>query len=302
MARGLFYWRKKRHNLCIPDKPGWVIHMANWIQAHRRLLTSARLLKAFYETKLNIELELLTEAPVPVLEGDLRFSESVAGYGLWGLRPARPLPDGTLTEIREMCDSILGGIGQLEEKREALERMQLQMERALNGDRPSNVIAFHRKPAAKSRSLNSERIFMLKLDCLIEASDTEEVRRMAMEIHAQSSRVAFVEHKDLDSNARQSITQLLNLGPITLFIPDILELSLFEQEILRHLLRQPVQQRPLLMVGCVIPYSELRGRAVDEEFLTLLARAYIKLTRPFSEYKDQGLIHYFLDSLSSDPT
>ena len=33
-----------------------------------------------------------------------------------------------------------------------------------------------------------------------------------------------------------------------------------------------------------------------------LSRAYIKLTRPFREYKDQGLIHYFLDSLSQNPT
>jgi hypothetical protein len=34
----------------------------------------------------------------------------------------------------------------------------------------------------------------------------------------------------------------------------------------------------------------------------LLSRAYIKLTRPFAEYKEQGLIHYFLDSLSENPT
>lgn len=278
--------------------------MSNWTQAHRRLLTSARILKAYYESKLQMDVELLTEAPVPVLDHDVSFVPSVTGYGLWGLRPSKPITSEIQAEIAQMCEAILGGMEELELKRDALEKLQQHMERALNGEMPSNVINLNRRQINRpSRNQDSGRIVMLKSDCLIEAKDQDEIRKMAMEIHSQSSRVAFVDFYDLDVRIRQSLSQLISLGPITLYVADILKLSLYEQEILRHLMNHPPLQRPLLMVGSVIPYSELRVQPeIDEEFLTLLARAYIKLTRPFSEYKEQGLIHYFLDSLSSDPS
>jgi len=88
-----------------------------------------------------------------------------------------------------------------------------------------------------------------------------------------------------------------------LLVPDILQLGFLEQEILRSVLERDTAQRPLLMVGALHSYADLRDNPkIDRDFLTSLARAYIKLTRPFSEYKDQGLIHYFLDSLSQSPT
>ncbi len=280
--------------------------MTNWMQAHRRLLTSARILKAFYESKLQMDVELLTEAPTPPLETDVSFAPSVTGYGIWGLRPSKPLAPGVHEEISDMCEGILGGLEEMDVKREALERMQMQMEKNLNGEIPSNVIVLHRKPAVRAgRMLSSapHKTYMLKLDCLIEAVTTSEVHKMAMELHSQGSRMAFVDYSELEPLQRQSLSHLMALGSITLYVPDILALNAYEQEIFRHLIQQTTLSRPLLMVGSVKPYSELRGEpAIDDEFLTLLARAYIKLTRPFSEYKEQGLIHYFLDSLSSNPT
>ena len=72
---------------------------------------------------------------------------------------------------------------------------------------------------------------------------------------------------------------------------------------LRHLVLQDTLSRPLVMAGTTVSYSELlTAENIDRDLLTQLARAYIKLTRPFSEYKQQGLIHYFLDTLSSSPT
>ncbi len=253
-----------------------------------------------------MDVELLTEAPTPPLDTDVSFIPSVTGYGIWGLRPSKPVPPAVQAEISEMCESILGGLEDMDVKREALERMQIQMEKNLNGELPSNVIELHRKPLSRISHLpssSSGKTYMLKLDCLIEASQTSEVHKMAMELHSQSSRMAFVDYSKLDLKQRQSISHLMGLGAISLYVPDIMTLTLYEQEIFRHLMQQNTLNRPLLMVGSVKTYSDLRGEArVDKEFLTLLARAYIKLTRPFSEYKEQGLIHYFLDSLSSNPT
>lgn len=279
--------------------------MASWIQAHRRLLASARILKAYYESKLKMNLELLTEAPVPPLDGDVTFSESVTDYGIWGLRPSKPITREIQNEIATMCESILTGLENMEAKREALSKMQMHMERALNGELPSNVISMRRKtlsevPRPKRSTVSG---YVLRSDCLIEAADSEEIHRMAIEIHAHSNRSAFVHFNSLDARQRQSISQLLSLGTITLYVANVLELVPLEQEMFRHLLRENILERPLLMVGTQIPYSELNAQTkMDEALLTQLGRSYIKLTKPFSEYKEQGLIHYFLDSLSSDPT
>jgi hypothetical protein len=278
--------------------------MTNWTQAQRRLLTSARILKAYYESKLKMDLELLTEAPEPRLDGDVSFSESVSGFGLWGLRPSKPISEEVRNEIATMCESILAGLENMETKREALERMQVHMEQSLNGEMPSNVISLRRRaPVRVHAPVRERRTVVLRSDCLIEAGSPSEILKMAEEIHSRSTRSAFVEFAALDIQKRQSISQLMSLGTITLFVPSIMQLTSYEQEILRHLVQQDVLQRPLLMVGCPMPYSELIVQSsLDEQFLSLIGRSYIKLTRPFSEYKEQGLIHYFLDSLSSSPT
>jgi hypothetical protein len=126
---------------------------------------------------------------------------------------------------------------------------------------------------------------------------------MAMELHSQSRRYAFVEYRDLDKSTRASLPDLLAMGAISIFVPSILDLTLAEQSVLRELMEVESVQRPLLMVGSTLPFSELRGESgVNMDFLNQLSRAYIKLTKPFTEYKEQGLIHYFLDSLSESPT
>jgi hypothetical protein len=252
-----------------------------------------------------MDVELLTEAPVPPLEGDVTFSDSVTDYGIWGLRPSRPISLEIHNEIATMCESILTGLENMEAKREALEKLQVHMERALNGEMPSNVIALRRKtpPIISTRATKPPTGYVLRSDCLIEAADTDDIHRMAIEIHAHSDRSAFVHFSTLDPRQRQSISQLLSLGTITLYVANVLDLVPLEQEMFRHLLREDIFERPLLMVGTHIPYSDLMSHPkLDEQLLTQLGRSYIKLTKPFSEYKEQGLIHYFLDSLSSDPT
>lgn len=281
--------------------------MAYWIQEQNRLLKSVRIIKAFYESKLETPLELLNQAPTPVTEGDLAFTGAVTSYGVWGLRSNKPLSAELRQEMTEMCESLLGGLESLENKREQLERMQAQLEQALNGSTPDNVISLRRRtslaPSTSRLGSVPTRRFSLKRDCLMEGPNVDDLHKMATEIHEQGRRIAFINYSTLEIHQRQSISQLLGLGPITLYVPNILQLSLYEQEILRHVILQETAQRPLLMVGSPLSYSDLRGdERVDVNLLALLAKTYVKLTRPFSEYRDQGLIHYFLDSLSENPT
>jgi hypothetical protein len=236
---------------------------------------------------------------------DIPFSRPASEYGIWGLRSTKELNPEQRLEITDMCASILGGLENLERKRNALEDMQMKMERLLEGESVSNVIAFQRRsPTLKSSlSLANDKRYSLRLDCLIEGKSVDEIHRMATELHSQSQRRIFLDYRELSELHRTSLTHLLSLGPIHLFIPTVHDLSPLEQEMLRHMTREDSLTRPLVMAGTILGYADLLScKGIDAELVSHLARAYIKLTRPFSEYKQQGLIHYFLDTLSSSPT
>ena len=195
-------------------------------------------------------------------------------------------------------DSLMESVQALEHERDRLERLA-QMPAEL----PQNVIPIRRAGTRPAFSQVNDKRWIIKLDCLIESKYVSEVHKMAMELHSHSMRYAFLEYRDLDKETRHSLPALLKLGAITLFIPSVLDLTLKEQEVLLSLMQENSVQRPLLMVGTEQTYSELRTQpGINIEFIAMLSRAYIKLSKPFREYKDQGLIHYFLDSLSESPT
>lgn len=268
-------------------------------------MTSARLLRAYFEHKFTVEMELLTERPPAPMTTDIPFSKPAEEYGIWGLRSSKELNAEQRIEIADMCASILGGLESLERKRQALEDVQTHMERLLEGESVSNVIAFQRRspPLRSGLSIANDKRYSLRLDCLIEGKSVDEIHRMATELHAQSQRLIFLDYRELSDAQRTSLTHLLSLGPIHLFVPAVHDLSALEQEMLRHMTREDSLTRPLVMAGSILSYADLLScKGIDAELVAHLARAYIKLTRPFSEYKQQGLIHYFLDTLSSSPT
>lgn len=272
--------------------------MKNNVIEHGRVQRSAKALKAFFEQKLNTSLELLVQAPEQIGRGDVQFSRTMSQFGLWGVRSEEPLGSMEASEIYETFHTILDAMARLEANRQDDRRIELNAE-----DLPANVLHFRRPLRLTRPEPAQEKRWILKLDCLIESKYVSEVHKMAIELHSHSARYAFLEYRDVDVDQRKNPEALLAMGAISLFVPDLLLLSLSEQAALRTLMEVDTLNRPLLMVGTNLPFAELRRVAgVDLDFLALLSRAYIKLTRPFSEYKEQGLIHYFLDSLSQDPS
>lgn len=234
----------------------------------------------------------------------LRTAEELKAYFEEKMKNA-PLSGERAATVREALEGLLGTSRELEESREALNRLE-QRVGTIQEEIPSNVVPFRRPTPVRRETafarVNDKR-WLLRLDCLIESKHVSEIHKMAMELHSQSRRYAFLEFRDIDRSVRSSVPGLLSMGAITIFIPSILDLTAEEQGVLQELMHVESLQRPLLMVGSTLPYSELRGEdGVNMEFLNQLSRAYIKLTKPFAEYKAQGLIHYFLDSLSESPT
>jgi len=269
--------------------------MTEWNEG--RLLKSARALKSYFEQKWNTHIELLAQKPQDPSIQDIALSPYINNEGLWGVRVGRPLAEADMSEMKEMFNAILSGLERLRQRRSDLIQIQTQLEDIANFKHAANVIPMRR--TSRPPRQTPTRRWPLRLDCLIESPYISEVYKMAHELHANSDRIAFVEYRDVVL----STSGLAELGAITLFIPSLHALSLAEQSLLVDCLRKPIQNRPLFMVGSMIPYSELRVHPeINGELLAILARAYIKLTKPFADYKDQRLIHYFLDSLSAHPT
>lgn len=272
--------------------------MTNMIQGTERMLKSARALKVYFENKLKMSLELLIEAPKAHHDGDVAFNSSMHAIGLWGLRAPRPLDKDQTSEVLEMFHAILGALQSLEQQREELKTLQTHLENSY-AHLPSNVIPFRRR--AEPLYTSAAKRWTIRRDCLIEASSLSEIHKMAMEMHSHSQRYAFLEFRDLDAKQRQWLPDLLGLGALTLFIPDLSHLTMAEQTVLHELTVLESPNRPLVMVGTLAPFAELRTiPGVHLDFLNSVSRVYIKLTKDFQEYKEQGLIHYFLDSLSED--
>lgn len=233
------------------------------------LLLSAQGLKAYFENKMN----------------------------------SAPLSPERQDEVRRAIQDLIAAAGDLDGEKAAMAAFQARVAMT-HEELPSNVIPLRRKTISRDTEASrvNDRKYILRLDCLIEAKYISEIHKMATELHSQSQRYAFLEFRDIDKQARQSLPDLLAMGALTIFIPSILDLTFGEQEVLSRLTDQETVNRPLLMVGSTVPYSDLRIQpGVNLDLLAKLSRAYIKLSKPFAEYKDQGLIHYFLDSLSQNP-
>jgi len=278
--------------------------MKNWTQA-------AVTLKALLERKFKLSLDFLrsesnSSKDSQESENEIRLASELSQHGIFGLRSDSVLTFEQRLEIKDAFNKVLGGLADLHTQRHDLDLANSIFDRAQE-EQPSNVIPFRRSRTGLSTgsvSKNPSRSgWVLKQDCLIEAAHVSEIHKMALEIHGLASRYAFIDFRDLEPDTRQSARTLAALGEINIFIPELVELPLAEQKALTELIHMNTLDRPLLMVGTTVAYSDLRSDArVHLELLNLLSRVYIKLTRPFSEYKDEGLIHYFLDSLSESPT
>ena len=133
---------------------------------------------------------------------------------------------------------------------------------------------------------------------MIEASDSREIHKLAFEIHSRGQRRIFLPYKDLDETTRFCFTSLLNLGQVTLFVPDILALVDEEQRALATLVDFYWDIRPLIVVGTRRPIAELRAHpGVNPELLKALARAHIQLFGTMSRLQD---LEPWLDELERE--
>jgi|GEM_PF-1566415 len=207
------------------------------------------------------------------------------------------LPEEKRTPLRELLLSLLEPAQKMRDHRDSLERLEEKYLVALKEDQ--NVVNFRPLPHKPEAIPKTQRRWSLKQPCLIEAATYGELFRMAFELHLKSARSIFLSWHDIDPGSRQKPHVLMELVSCTIFIPDIARISEFEQASILRVLRTPVDDKPLFMAGTHVPYSDLQANsAMNKELLSAISQAYLKLTKPVAQYKREGLIRYFLESLS----
>ena len=265
-----------------------------------RLTRSAEALLAFYGRKLQTTLELLRAPPKVVAAEHVVFGRELQEHGLWGLRADRGLTAAERGDAAATFGTILSSLNRADDA-ETAQREEDAL-RAPHAPAPANVISMvdarRRRDFPRGQLIGPAAPRTLKRDCLIEASDSREIHKLAFEIHARGTRRIFLPFRDLDEATRLCFTQLLNLGPVTLFVPDLAALSLEEQRTLATLVDFHWEQRPLLKVGTRRPLAELRAHpGVDPALLKSLARAHIQLFGTMSRLQD---LEPWLDALERE--
>jgi hypothetical protein len=229
------------------------------------------------------------------------------------LKPARPRK---LLLLAELLTSLLEHGLRQEERRDQLRLIE---ERLHLLEESSNVIPFRTMRLGRDlQSVNlqaidfespaeSEPSPIASTPLLIQTKAGFPLHRIAVEIHHLSRRWAFVSSHDLPQDVFSSREGLEQLGSITLFIPDIAQLSTEQQlRVAEYLSVAPTIEMPHLIFGSLSPTDELiaSGRLLPH-LAALLCCSHLEWTERSPEQMTSDLIkasiHHLLAQTQANP-
>ncbi len=157
----------------------------------------------------------------------------------------------TVTKVSDLLGFVLNDLSELQSRARDLRSIESVLEKQISSP---NVISMTEAPR-KSEVLqldswmdtlfdveSDEKIDPICLEPMLIHCDSEfPVQRLALEIHHLSNRIAFVSSRDLSADVFAAPENLSELGMMTVFIPNIEELSLGQQNVIARFLASPVQ-------------------------------------------------------------
>jgi hypothetical protein len=256
---------------------------------------------------------LLRAAPLKL--GEAWIFPVMLSYQIVGCAEVKGMSSISEREAAELADLIelyLDATLALTDRVEALGLTEEQLKRAALESANSNVIHFRRPADAatlKSRSdssagaegntiaLSPRRPLGFALASLIEGSSHGELKAAALELHELSGRYAFLFLSDLEW---ETAAELKELGPVTLYIPDVTKLNAQEQaQLAAYLNTVPSVMQPQLIVGTLKPLAELRDdEALAADLIRHLSTFHMRIDRPLADYQRDGIAKFFFASLT----
>ncbi len=148
-----------------------------------------------------------------------------------------------------------------------------------------------------NKSFNGTSTF--NVPCLLESKSSDDLFKMAVEIHEHSRRFALLSFDQIDLKIRTNPAELKKLGNISLYIKDISKLSDSELfAVIGFLKSERTKEHPQIIGACPSEIKEVLGnKFVPKELVDLLNVAYLRMDKPFDIYKKEGLVEFFFQSL-----
>lgn len=198
-------------------------------------------------------------------------------------------------ELTDLIELFLESTVGLADQLQTLNRLEGQLLSTNQARENKNVIPLHRPGKAGAGiqwQIRPRAGFALP--ALITGINEREISQLAKEIHDLSGRYAFISDADMHWN---NLSDLRDLGPVTIFINDVTKLSGDQQKLLtEYLWTQPGTEDPQLIIGALQTYTGLiDNKAVSNDLLRQLSGCLLNMDRPFQEYRRQGVLEFFFD-------
>lgn len=187
---------------------------------------------------------------IPVcIENDIYGCIEVAGGG-----------DLELKALEEVCGLVDNTLKEFVIKTEVLRRLKIQ-EATLASMADSKVVPLFQSPGAEEQStfrFIRQRSDSLKTALFISSEGEEKARTLAMDLHGLLHKKSFVPYEALSFKG-DFVAEMLGLGNITIFIPELLNLPAYEiEDITNYLLSQKTSLSPFLIVSSQKSLEELK--------------------------------------------
>lgn len=185
-------------------------------------------------------------------------------------------------------------------KEDRNERLRLIEERIQLMDESSNVIPLRPSQFSRVLQLTEPEIRPIRskspltsMPLLIETKPGFPLHRIALEVHNQSGRWAFVSAEDLPPDIFDSRKNLEQLGSVTLFIRDLSILTTNQQlKLAEYLAIKPSADMPHVIAGVNSPIQELENkRAVLQALLGLFCKSTLQWTEKSTEEITSDLVN-----------
>jgi hypothetical protein len=193
-------------------------------------------------------------------------------------------------KVAELVELILGSTLNSLFKGEGMQRLEENMR---TSTAPAGVVKISdfkksRNPQSYDEIAGSSEKHqrLLNIPTLMECGEIFEAFKVALEIHEDCRRLAFITYWDLPSSVREDAKELNALGPLTLFLPNPHLLNPREQQALKQHLRSSIAEGlapetlPHWLSATMISYADLlRHRNFDQQLLKQLSMSFLRIQK-----------------------
>ena len=221
------------------------------------------------------------------------------------ITPTTHLTDKKVEEIYEIITLVLESTISTARNLDDLHKLEGHLH---TNESDKTVVRLARtKPVVEQEFINPE-IFIPKnqkgnfdLPCIVFGNNYDENFKLALELHHLSHRYALVHIEDINIYNFDGAEELCKLGPVSLFIGEIAELSKKAQYILLNYLNHNTDGPcPQVLASTIYSKAELMKRSlICPELLDKLCTVYLKMEKDFEHYKKSGITRFYLDSMNS---